>query len=61
MAASVDQSEKSFLIGELDQAIDYPSSKVSLKQRLLSSVSERFIYRSILATLAICWSTGIIN
>ncbi|KAG9042883.1 hypothetical protein FS837_010286, partial [Tulasnella sp. UAMH 9824] len=58
MAASVDRSEKG-LIGEPDQAIDYPSNKISLKQRLLSSVSERIISRSILAAVAICWFTGI--
>ncbi|KAG9022984.1 hypothetical protein FS837_006058, partial [Tulasnella sp. UAMH 9824] len=61
MAAPADRSEKSLLIGELDQVIDYSNTKVSLKQRLLSSVSERIISRSIWAILAICWSTGIVN
>ncbi|KIO26859.1 hypothetical protein M407DRAFT_23917 [Tulasnella calospora MUT 4182] len=61
MAPEVDRSEKGLLIGDNDESISYSSGKRSLKQRLLSSISERSIYRGVLATLAICWWTGIVN
>ncbi|KAG8945132.1 hypothetical protein FRC04_001198 [Tulasnella sp. 424] len=62
MATEIDRSEKSLLIGEPNQSIGSSRDIKTLKHRLLSSISnhctERFI---IFVTLAICWSTGILN
>ncbi|KAG8921540.1 hypothetical protein FRC01_000197 [Tulasnella sp. 417] len=61
MAAKVNRSKKGRLIGEPDESINSWNNKNSLRRRLLSSISERLIYRSVFATLAICWYTGTIN
>lgn len=65
MAAAIDRSEKGLLIGEPHQSISSSRDENSFKHHLLSSISnacpERLIYRSIFATLAIGWFTGILT